>query len=815
MPASSFSASTSPPPPSAFGCQQQQAYSFPLHCKRSFNPTLTHQFRVEWPWPVLRSAATAATPAMNKPDLRLVTHKEDTAGEDDDFNEGGAVDDTQTTAVTPGSTTPLWRDRRRYGRPTFIVDLSGDPFIGELDTRRAGLLLSLGHRLLLPLIALEPPEELPDKAGPAHWKTEYKAPRGETAANATPPPHCAELLVGEVAAIEKMVRQRRESVALSATRRSAGAFAMPSFFSRINLSATQSADTAPSAVSQEVVRAGEAEGRSSTPSPPPPPVQQTARTALCAPPQRKPVQSYFFYSLPFRVRWLSQLQGRLVVTLPCEERILTLHAPHRLAPSAAAVTAAAAAAPVPITLVHSFSFSRGVVPLEVAEVFDRPFLAIGTHEHGVLLCSLNTASGAVEAIARVISLKGYGGAFFPVTRLAVLFPPQQRSRTAHRPASSVAAASPLPSPPWVPRAAALETLRDGVLLCSSPYEPAAILVKLDGSPEGVVEDFAMLRGVDTVLDVAPAVQPDLGPLLCTTGRKVQWLRFLQADEEAEALAAVRARRSDGAVAERCAPAVLCERMARFDYPLLRLLAGPPVLQTFAGKYVSRHRYAKHWHFGVDNRNQVILMDRTVRQYLFQSAFQLYRRLPEEQRATPPGSMLTSSTTTAGEGGVFIESDGGSVTLKVEEDEEKTEETAVAVKQEEADAGNTFGHVPATRGAKRTRPSATAISTAATRNTAPSSGRRCAKQPKAEAAAEDGTKAASGNGVVGTAHAFACSVPLEDACSGVVVVFAKDEAIQVAAAHDRCYVSLVTWRVGPPQPPPPPASFFAPTVKEEK
>ena len=70
--------------------------------------------------------------------------------------------------------------------------------------------------------------------------------------------------------------------------------------------------------------------------------------------------------------------------------------------------------------------------------------------------------------------------------------------------------------------------------------------------------------------------------------------------------------------------------------------------------------------------------------------------------------------------------------------------------------------------------------------------------------EDGSAATSGGGVVSAASGFAVSVHLEDACSGVVVLFAKDETIQVAAAHDRHCVSVVTWRIGASQTPSEPA-----------
>jgi hypothetical protein len=788
MSAKTSSSSTPSPPTASFGCEAQQTYSFPLHCKRSFHPTLTHQFEVVWPWPAARHATPQPAGFFATGAAPLKRERADVG-----------VDSDDTVQESARAARPLWRDRRHYGRPTFILDFSSDPFLAALETRRVGLLLSPGYRLLLPLSTLGPPEVLPDNAGVAYWKPVFKAPP-EASPSTAPPPHCAELVIGEVAAVEKAVRQLHESSAASANHPSAHrSYVKPPFFSRVTLGLLKSHDTAAAAPAESMEVDGDDSSISACSSPPPalPPASSSAAAAP-TPSAQKHVQSFFFYTIPFRIRWLSQLQGRLVVTLPCEERIVTLEAPHHLSPTpitGATVLCdnnsctARAAEPLPITQVHSFALPRGVMPLDVAEIFDRPFLAVGTHEHGVLLCYLNPITGAVESTVRCISLKGYGGAVFPVTRLVTLFPPLH--------AATILASS----PPWVQRAAALESLRDGVVVCSSLYEPSTMVVKLDGAPEGVVEDFATMRAVDTVLDVSPTVQPDLGAMVCTASRKVVWLRFLDADEEEEKLTTVRGKRNDFGVAERVHPSLLCERMARLDFPLMRLMASPPVLQSFAGKYVSRHQYTKHWRLGVDNRNQVVLMDRTVSQYVFQSAFQLYRRSHEEQHAAPSGSLLTGDTATAGHADGAV---GEAKNLPpVKQEPLDADEVAVVDHPQSATA--------TAKGAKRGRaPSATVA-----RTPAKPSNRRSAKQPKAEPGDEDGAGAASGGGVMGAAQAFASSVPLEDACSGVAVVFARDETIQVAAAHDRRYISVVTWRIGPPPPPPPAKSFFSPALKAEK
>lgn len=803
--------STSPAPlQELFGCEKQSLYKFSLHCKRSFRPSLTHQFELLWPWPPLKSTAgqqpqpqqgsgtvlaiDAASPAM----------KSDGADEAVDLAEE-ALDEEDDPAK------PLWRNRRRYGRPTFILDFSSDPFMGLLETRRVGFLLSPGYRTLLPLIPLNSPEELPDKAGLAFWKTAYRASPSTTASSSTsPPPYCAELVLGELSAVEKLVRQRYEQAgpAAAASRRGGSAYVKPSFFSKIDVGPRTSAhvSAAPHGATVNDSVTGRSSSTSTLNSSSTASLTQLQRpaAALLARLTLKPVQSYFFYTLPFRVRWLSQLPGRLVVTLPCEERLVTLHAPHHGASDTVAAArrdGASATQPLPIVCVHSFALPRGVVPLETAEVFDRAFLAVGTYEHGVLLCHLNSTTGAIESVARVVSLKGHGSTFFPVTRLAALFPALPAASQAGA-TTSTASSSP-PTPAWVSRAAALESLRDGVLLCSSPYEASAVLVKLDGAAEGVVEDFAALRGVETLLDVSPTVEPSLGPVFCTAARKVQWLRWLDPAEE-EKLTVGRTRHSDVAVAERVRPAVLCDRMARLDYPLLRLMASPPVLQSFTSTYVSRHSYTKHWRFAVDNRNYIVLLDRTTSQYAFHSSFPLCRRGAAEQQAAapPPGSVLTSTTATAGE-------KKGDAAPAAENKSGKSDKDDGAVQPEADASGASSG---AGRCAKRGRPSTAAAAAAkassAQRKAAHTAKQRIAARPNAaaeeEVVMEDGSAATSGGGVVSAASGFAVSVHLEDACSGVVVLFAKDETIQVAAAHDRHCVSVVTWRIGASQTPSEPA-----------
>ncbi|GET86107.1 hypothetical protein, conserved [Leishmania tarentolae] len=854
---------TSLPSP-AFGCEQQRRYSFSMHCKRSLHPTLTRQFQVTWPWPVRQHkgpsrvaggsgdaqdmVSTSITPQGN------VLKEEDEPGEEEEpegeiANEGMSGSDACAAAYS--SAPQLWRERRRYGRPTFILDFSSDPFLGGHETRRVAVLLSPGYRCLLPLIQLDEPEQLPDNAGVAFWRTAFKPPFPRTEplssssypSTAHPPPYCAEVLLGEVSGIEAAVRQRHAGTTASSRRHNARTLMKPSFLSRISLGLrTQLSAPGPAPEGEANVST---EGRDH-PSPyakhvglPLPSAASASATdpgdeetvAASSPPRAssrsqqgstftpKRVLTFFFYTIPFRLRWLSQLPGCIVVSLPCEERLLTLHAPHahdghtsapRPSPSLVPESdSATSTAILSMSQVHSYVLPRGVVPLDISEVFDRPFLAIGTAEHGVLLCHLDTATGAVQSIARWISLRGYGSSLYPVTRLAAVFPARQLERAPDRFTDSPSA------PPWVRHVTALESLSDGVLVCSSPYEATATVVKLGVAAEGVVEDFSVLRGVDTILDVSAAVQPDVGPLVCTVSRKLLWLRVIHsASEEAERRNAILKKKLDAALADRVSPCLTHNRMLRLECPLLHVASSPAVVQSFTDKYVSRRSYTKHWQLAVDNWNRVVLLDRTVSQYIVHSTFQLGRQgsAAEEGRVAPVSSLPPVSDTTYRP----VERQARPPCCAGRPDDVLRKSCEAA-----ADGSNDtlpLSPLPSTqpspaptRGQKRTRP---APNTAANKRTpVPTAERRGAFVAPSFVAAtvkaernEDEEDASTGK--ANSFYVFASAIPSEDACSGVVVTRAQDEIIQVAAAHDRDCISLVTWHIGRATPPPPPLTSSA-------
>ncbi|KAG5511583.1 hypothetical protein GH5_06537 [Leishmania sp. Ghana 2012 LV757] len=823
------------PPPPALGCEQPQGCTFSMHCKRSLHPTLTHQFVVTWPWPVLQrkgqprvsSGISAAEGVVGS----SATQQEGIIKEEDEEEEEG--EEGMPAAPTPGSdasaaayssVSALWRERRRYGRPTFVLDLSSDPFLGRHETRRASVLLSPGYRCLLPFVELSEPEQLPDRAGVAFWRTVFKPPSRRTQtfgstsspSAARSPPYCAELVVGELSAIERVVRERHE-MATATSRRHRRTYMKPSFLSHISLGPGTVASPTPLAAAGESNLAtgspdigsqwatreeglvterahGQIDPKSSVSVPSPP----SQRGAAFAP---KTVLAFFFYTIPFRIRWLSQLPGRIVVSLPCEERLLTLHAPHG---DGGHDGSASTTEMIAMSQVHSYALPRGVIPLDISEVFDRPFLAVGTAEHGVLLCQLDTSTGAIQGIARWISLRGYGSSLFPVTRLAAVFPARQLKR-----ATDCSTAFPSP-PSWTRRADLLESLNDGVLVCSSPYEPMAAVVKLGAAAEGVVEDFFVLHGVDTILDVGATVQPALGPLACTVSRKLLRFRVIDsATEEAERRTATLMKRLDSALADRVSPCLTYDRMTRLEWPLLHVAASPAVLQSFTAKYVSRRSYTKHWQFAVDSANRVVLLDRTVSQYTLHSTFQLCRCgwAAEEGLGAQAGTLPTASPAASGaserqakapyarelegalgKGDEALTDDDHASTWSLSPSSTQLSSTPVGG-QKRPRSTPRASEEKGTSGlaAKRRRPATVPFA--------------AAKEERDEGDDEDDAPPSK----LSLLNAFASAIPIEDACSGVVVTCVQDQAMQVAAAHDRNCISLVTWRIRHTTPPAAPST----------
>lgn len=520
------------------------SFSYFLASKAAFaEPTLTHQFRVEWPWPTARAAAEVKKEAS--------AASTPTAGHSPPSTPAAAA-----AAARSGAHTTKDTAGRRFGRPTSILSLSSDPHpprtaqgvpvVDLAGTQRVAMLLSPGPRLHLPLLPAdgEGAEGQGDgvtneQSRPAqHWRSVYKQSKDFPAGRNVP--NCTELVIGELASVEWIMRAWRARYAAGgggnftpATHaasappysRLVDASSPPAAKRRATEAAVAAAPVAGNAAADADASGGGDAGDCLLPF-----------WARAAPgPPMLPVHAYLMGSVPHRVLWLSALSDRLLVSLPCEERVVTLWAPQP-----ASVTRAGggdrdgggdgggggAGAPVdpcgfssgrvePVHLrpTHVFSLPRGVVPLDVVEILHRPFVAIGTYEHGVLVCWLDTDTGAVTHTALSVSLNGLGSAIFPVTRLAAVFPP-------------------VLAWPWAQcwpqlagvtggrgRAAQvqfLSSLNDGAFICSSPFDQqAAVLKSLAAGAASVAEGFAPGRPAEQIQSVGSLIDHDTGVMVAT------------------------------------------------------------------------------------------------------------------------------------------------------------------------------------------------------------------------------------------------------------------------------------------------------------
>lgn len=163
------------------------------------------------------------------------------------------------------------------------------------------------------------------------------------------------------------------------------------------------------------------------------------------------VYHYFLSTIPYKTLWM--LNGLLLLSLPCEERLITLHPSppvdvedHPSHPLGVSPSSSLHVVPQSTSrrtvggvvelrccpLLGSFSLPRGVVPLDIVELSHRAAVAVGTMAHGVLLCALDTFTGVVQYISQTFSVAGLGSSVFPVTRLAAIFPALVSSSVASR-----------------------------------------------------------------------------------------------------------------------------------------------------------------------------------------------------------------------------------------------------------------------------------------------------------------------------------------------------------------------------------------------
>lgn len=497
------------------------------------------------------------------------------------------------------------------------------------------------------------------------------------------------------------------------------------------------------------------------------------RERVCSMPNHPTPVVYTWPSptLPYKLLWLQS--GHVLLSLPCEERLVTLAYPNfsPLPGEAASAftyservespTHPALAVEVRRSrVVGSFALPAGVVPLDVVELAFRNMLAVGTVEHGALLCHLDPHTGMVTSIARRLSSFGVGSPLFPVTRLAVVAPALRSTEGVpfYSPTNDLST--------WE---YALEVNRrikknlvgatKGIsVVLFSPYEIQCVVIRcgpMGVGGDGVWEDppLVLKNGAHDLLYAPPQSETDgkIGLLLCTSSRGLVRLGYSSTGkltEKAVGRAAVKTEEIEEGNGERSSsakeygsdrsggdePTGLQEGEAKagaffqleakrvylpLDVPLTRLCDGAPVYQRADSNYTPRFR--KHWLLVMDARNFVYLLDNRCNAYLLHR----YLELPSPPFASPEG-------------------EGSPSTAKLEEEENREKP-----------------------GQKRKRGKAKPVS-------------------------------------IKTSRGFPCSLPppkppsqwphASDCATGLVVFYGQDKGFFAAAAHHRRFLSIMRFMV---------------------
>ncbi|CCW63228.1 unnamed protein product [Phytomonas sp. EM1] len=623
------------------------SYAYSLKIKRAFAaPRLTHQFKLEWSWPAASCTVSPASPekmdASTSPNYKPVStvlEKENVKSRDIASPSGSP------TCADPMSASPLSTDvgiateetpTHQFQGETTILSMSGDPHPTTRNVygvhgaasqtshlQRVALILSAGYRFYIPLKALATPEHHADTSSTTYWRVVLKPPRDSPDAVV---PFCAEVVVGELASIEWLVKQQKEAQPPPSTRCLGGPITK-------NHADTTKSHWAP----------------------------------LHHSPAKLPVQSFFFHSIPYKLMWLTNVPNRILVSLPCEERLVTLDVPHRLPPEAGGGYVVGQTKPVARQPSHAFQLPRGVVPLDLAEIYARPFVAIGTYEHGALIYYLNLSTGAVEYAVRHISICGSGSSIFPITRLAAVFPlPYPRSGN-----PNIAGGHARPLFKWKNRAEHIASLAEGALFCCSAFDPQPLLAKQLNLKDAIIENFSVGRVTENVICVGSQIDPHVGTLFSTVTQGLS--RLVVYPEERPASGKGSARSHSGSISceEVCGGQISDEEHGRGVHKVLRtreldrVLAlraefsqqhqcsiserVPPLICAIHGKntalgkiirlaegatvFESARKYelkgkpiyglsSKHWMPAVTAGNELLLLNRVITKYIVISTFHL-------------------------------------------------------------------------------------------------------------------------------------------------------------------------------------------------
>lgn len=407
------------------------------------------------------------------------------------------------------------------------------------------------------------------------------------------------------------------------------------------------------------------------------------------------VYHYFLHTIPYKTLWLRS--GFLLLSLSCEERLITLHPCPRtdmeetlndhVSPTTTGhITDTNSFSTMPsrkriisgrvelrsCDFLGSFSLPRGVIPLDVVELSHRSAVAVGTMEHGVLLCALDRISGVIQHVDQTFSTCGLGSSIFPITRIVPVLPPFRSSSL-----SSV-----LPSEAdesgtngkgcsvhtdW---GKVLECNRQsqergleasgtvhggGILLVTSTFETQSFILRLGptGGGDGVLEECPKELKMVSVETVCGSPQSEVyegvGALLINFGRGLhELLSVLQDDvnddgSDDEEKTTEKARKADtlgltsscGGFSRgksQCSVAdsrrawwvplqkirVLRSVLRGSNMMLTKLFDGPPIYQQTNESSTYQGRYSKHFILAADACNRIHLLDRRLCRYLLHS-----------------------------------------------------------------------------------------------------------------------------------------------------------------------------------------------------
>ncbi|CCW70070.1 unnamed protein product [Phytomonas sp. Hart1] len=465
------------------------SYNYNSNTKRAFAvPRLAHQFKLEWSWPAASCVVSRlSTDKTNAPASLKCGPVSSVLEEENGKSKGDESPNKCLTYADPIPTSLLFTNGEiatemltdRFQGETTILTMSGDPHPTphcEYDTfgmtsetfhlQRVALILSAGYRFCIPLQALKTSEYHADTSSTTYWKVVLKSPKDSPDAVV---PFCSEVVVGELAAIEWVSKQRQEE------------HSQP---------LTKPANYLTSKSKRDAVKA------------------HWAPLHIC--PSDLPVQSFFFHSIPYKLMWLSYVPNRLLVSLPCEERLVTLDVPPKVVDG----YVSGQTEPIARRPSHAFQLPRGVVPLDMAEIYARPFIAVGTYEHGVLIYYLNLSTGEVVYAVRQISICGTGSTIFPITKLAAVFPPPRSHLDNHQTARNTITTA----FKWKKQAEDIASLSDGVLLCSSAFDPQPFIAKQLNLKDAIIENFAVGRLTEEIIWVGSQIDPHVGVLFSTVSQ---------------------------------------------------------------------------------------------------------------------------------------------------------------------------------------------------------------------------------------------------------------------------------------------------------